>query len=165
MRWRQKCSLRAQELSSKIKGTGPSSIKGIEWNETRSLILRRRLQILVHSNLYYSKDSPLVPDYQFDRWAQELVQLQKDFPKIASKVDYAYYFKDFDGSTGMDLPYHYPEIEAIASSLVKNQARKKVVDKRNPKCYDTFVLKKRTKIKKKEGKRNGKTKMVRRRKY
>lgn len=88
-----------------------------------------------------------MPDYVYDRWAQELYQLQQDYPKIASKVDYHEYFKDYDGSTGMDLPYMFPEIEAIAQSLLdtpKNRSRKKVVDKKVQVRYDNHVLKKKS---------------------
>ena len=39
---------------------------------TAELIKRRRLQILVHSCVYYLMDDNLVSDEQFDSWAKEL---------------------------------------------------------------------------------------------
>lgn len=136
-----------------IKGTGYLSKKGFEWNETRSLILRRRLQILVHSNLYYRKDISLVPDSTFDSWCRELVELQTSFPNIASRVDYHNHFKDFTGETGMDLPYLLPEIEAKVELLLykrpKIEVGKIVVDNKKSKCYTKIVLKKRNKKTKK----------------
>lgn len=127
-----------------IKGTGPFSELGYEWTEIRSLILRRRLQMLVHSNLYYHQDHPLITDKQFDSWAKELVQLQSKYPEIASRVDYHKDFEDYDGSTGMDLPYTLPEIVAIANNL---KSWNKVVDKKVQNNYSSSVLKNK-KIKK-----------------
>lgn len=70
------------------------------------LIQQRRLQILVHSCIYYNLDKNLVSDATWDKWARELVQLQVDYPKIAEKVIWAEAFEGFDGSTGFDLPIH-----------------------------------------------------------
>lgn len=67
-------------------------------------IQQRRLQLLVHSCLYYELNQSIVPDVVWDKWAKELVQLQKDYPGIAKEVVWADAFKEFDGSTGFDLP-------------------------------------------------------------
>lgn len=72
--------------------------------EIAELIQQRRLQILVHSCIYYEFNSNIISDKQFDEWAKELVQLQKDYPEIASKVRYAKEFEGFEGNTGFDLP-------------------------------------------------------------
>ena len=90
----------------KIRGTHNLTQVGVETDEIRSLILRRRLQILVHSCIYYELDSNLVSDRTWSTWAQELVKLQKKYPGIAKRVDYAQEFQDFDGSTGFNLPFH-----------------------------------------------------------
>lgn len=63
-------------------------------------IQQRRLQVLVHSYIYYELNDSIVSDDTWIRWARELVQLQQDNPKIASTVIYADQFKGFDGSTG-----------------------------------------------------------------
>lgn len=40
----------------------------------------------------------------WDKWARELVQLQKDYPDISKKVIWYEAFKDWDASTGAFLP-------------------------------------------------------------
>lgn len=89
--------------------------------DTAELINRRRRQILVHSCLYYRLGTQLIDDYTFDRWAQELVELQRKRPDIAANCVYADAFVEFDGSTGFDLPYHLPEIEAVALRLLRTK--------------------------------------------
>lgn len=103
----------------KIRGTYNLTQVGVETDEIRSLILRRRLQILVHSCIYYELDSNLVSDRTWSTWAQELVKLQKKYPQIAERVDYAKEFKDFDGSTGFNLPTRNPEVMSKARYLLK----------------------------------------------
>lgn len=88
---------------------------------TAELINRRRRQILVHSCIYYRLGAQLIDDYTFDRWAQELVDLQRKHPDIAANCVYAVAFSDFDGSTGFDLPYHLPEITATALRLLRTK--------------------------------------------
>jgi len=83
-----------------------------------ALILMRRLQILVHSCLYYYMSANLITDYAWTELALELVQLQKDYPDKAALVRYAKDFEDFDGSTGFDLPYMDSRIYATARRLL-----------------------------------------------
>ena len=68
------------------------------------LIQRRRLQMLVHSCLYYEMDTNLIDDKQWDTWARELVELQKQNPEISKEVEWYEAFKDWDASTGAFLP-------------------------------------------------------------
>lgn len=68
------------------------------------LIQRRRLQLLVHSRLYYELNISLISDKDFDSLAIELVKLQKDYPEISKTVCFADAFKDWDGTTGTFLP-------------------------------------------------------------
>lgn len=91
------------------------------------LIHRRRHQILVHSYLYYRMNINLISDHTFDDWSMELVKLQKDNPKFSNQGIYAEYFKDFDGTSGFDLPHHLPEVAARAERLLKSV---KLIDKR-----------------------------------
>lgn len=72
--------------------------------ELAELIQQRRLQVLVHSCIYYKLNANIVSDKQFDMWSRELAALQRKYPDIASKVRYADAFEGFDGSTGFDLP-------------------------------------------------------------
>lgn len=85
----------------------------------KSLIQRRRLQILVHSCIYYVFGSSLISDNQWKDWAVELVSLQKGNPKIANQVKYAKEFKDFDPSTGYNLPIREDDIMSRALHLMR----------------------------------------------
>lgn len=82
------------------------------------LIRRRRLQLLVHSAIYYQFNSNLISDLQWSQWAKELVDLQNQYPDIANTTVYANAFKDFDPSTGYNLPFSNPEIQTVAIRLL-----------------------------------------------
>lgn len=82
-------------------------------------IHRRRRQVLVHSILYYRLDASIVPDATYDAWAQELIQLQAQYPDVAAGVDYmADAFRHFTSSTGYDLPLDDPRARAVALQLL-----------------------------------------------
>ena len=66
-------------------------------NLVSELISRRRRQILIHSILYYKFNENLISDWQWSEWAEELEQLQRDYPEIADKCVYANAFRDFPG--------------------------------------------------------------------
>ena len=102
----------------RIKGTYYISRAGFEVDEVRALILRRRIQILVHSCIYYHYNSSLITDATWQKWADELVALQKKYPSIAKRVDYHRAFKNFDATTGFDLPITNPEIIRKARQLL-----------------------------------------------
>lgn len=93
-------------------------------------IQQRRLQLLVHSCIYYEFDTNIVTDTKWNEWAKELVQLQEDYPKESSEVIWSEAFKDFDGSTGMDLPIKDPWVRNKAQELINNREKKKIVVKR-----------------------------------
>lgn len=82
-------------------------------------IQRRRYQILVHSLIYYELDMNLIPDSTWSEWALELVALQNAHPDVAAEVIFADAFKDFDGSTGFNLPFKDEQIVNIAYRLLK----------------------------------------------
>lgn len=88
-------------------------------NPIASKILQRRLQILVHSYIYYELDDNIISDNMWSKWAMELVKLQKDNPIIASKLPYTKDFLEFDGSTGFNLPYKNKEIIERANRLLR----------------------------------------------
>lgn len=71
--------------------------------EIVSKIKRRRLQILVHSIIYYKLDDNVVSDATWNRWSAELMELQKKYPNESKKAPMHEMYKDFDGSTGFDL--------------------------------------------------------------
>lgn len=59
--------------------------------------------IIVHSILYYVKDTSVISDKEFDDVARELVKLKKENPEDYEQTEYYYCMKDFDGTTGFDL--------------------------------------------------------------
>lgn len=75
--------------------------------------------MLVHSYLYYQLGENLISDYDFDYWAKELVDLQEQYPEESKKARYYEEFKDFDGSSGFDLPYSMPNIQKIGNNLLE----------------------------------------------
>lgn len=83
------------------------------------LIKRRRLQLLVHSCIYYRLNDNIITDHTFDMWSVELVNLQKQYPEEAAKVCYADAFKDWDGSTGAFLPLTDPWVVNKAEQLLR----------------------------------------------
>ncbi|MDF9638844.1 DNA ligase LigA-related protein [Bacillus cereus] len=82
------------------------------------LISRRRRQILVHSFLYYQMNENIISDHAYDAWSKELAELQIKYPQEASKAIYAKEFEGFDGSSGFDLPYHYPEVRIMGERIL-----------------------------------------------
>jgi hypothetical protein len=83
------------------------------------LIQRRRLQILVHSYIYYELDNNLIDDDTFTKWTYELVELQNKYPKIADKCCYAKEFKGYKGASGLGLPYNDERIVNKALQLIR----------------------------------------------
>ena len=91
-------------------------------------IQQRRLQMLIHSYLYYELDTNIITDEQWSKWARELASLQNTYPEIAEVVYYADLFKDWDGSTGAHLIYNEPTIRKAKYLLEhRNEAPNKMV--------------------------------------
>lgn len=107
-----------------IRGTYYLTEAGVEADEIRALILRRRLQVLVHSCIYYVFNENIISDSTWGAWARELAELQEKYPSIAARVDYAKEFQDFDGSTGFHLPTRNLEIMAKAQYLLEIRKEK-----------------------------------------
>ena len=85
----------------------------------KALILRRRLQVWVHSMIYYNLNANIVSDAVWSRWAEDLECLQTMYPELASQVEYAEVFEDFDHSTGANLPDDNEQINSKAAYLLK----------------------------------------------
>lgn len=103
----------------------------IAMNKTQiaELIQRRRLQLLVHSCIYYAYNENLVTDNTWAKWALELEKLQAQYPEIANKVRWAEAFKSFDHSTGYNLPFDENGIRSKAIQLLRYS--EKLKDKEN----------------------------------
>lgn len=84
-----------------------------------NLIQKRRLQLLIHSCIYYELNSNVISDKQWDEWARELVKLQADYPAISEKVCMYEDFKDWDASTGAFLPIRTIEVKSRADCVLK----------------------------------------------
>lgn len=97
--------------------------------EIAELIQRRRLQVLVHSYIYYERNTNLVTDAVFDRWCAELVKLHADYPELSKQVPYHKDFAGWDGSTGAFLPYKDQSIVNIAERLLYKPTTNKVARK------------------------------------
>ena len=110
-----------------------------------SKIQQRRLQMLIHSKLYYDMNTNLIPDRQFDMWGMELVKLQREHPNIAKRICYAEAFKDWDASTGAFLPLQDEWVCRKANQILVIAEKKGVVDNTSPKKVTV-----RTKPKKKK---------------
>ncbi|OMI07677.1 hypothetical protein BVL54_19830 [Bacillus paralicheniformis] len=94
-------------------------------DRVKELIYRRRRQILVHSFLYYQLNTNVIDDHKFDRWSRELAELQDKYPEESKAAGYYEGFKDFDGSSGYDLPYATPEIQNAGYSVLDYHRRNK----------------------------------------
>lgn len=84
------------------------------------LINRRRHQILVHSYIYYRLGDCIIDDYTWSMWAKELYDLQNEYPKESENTSLYEAFKDFDYSSGADLPFdnYMPWLNQRASRLL-----------------------------------------------
>lgn len=87
--------------------------------EVRSLITRRRRQILLHSYIYYELNDNLIDDVTWSKWALDLEHLQSIFTEESAAALYYEEFKDFDHSTGAGLDYFKSEIIDVAKLLIK----------------------------------------------
>lgn len=70
-------------------------------------IKQRRSQMLIHSYLYYTLDSSIITDHQWQAYADELRDLQDAMLHMKGNTVIGFYdkeFVDWDGSTGYDLP-------------------------------------------------------------
>lgn len=81
-------------------------------------IQQRRLQMLVHSYIYYDLNDSIVSDNKWAQWANELKDLQETYPEIAKTVPYGSGFENWDASTGAFLPYKNLKIVGIANRLL-----------------------------------------------
>jgi len=102
----------------RIMGSPHLSRAGFKTTSKRALIQRRRLQILIHSYLYYREGTSIIPDSLFDTWCKELKFIQDRNPQLCEFVDYDEDFRNFDGVSGYNLNYMRPEIVSKAKQLL-----------------------------------------------
>lgn len=87
-------------------------------DDIASLVKRRRLQLIVHSCIYYELNTNVITDATFDMWAKELVKLQAEHKEISKNVMLYTEFCTWDGSTGYHLPYRQEWVINRARQLV-----------------------------------------------
>ena len=87
----------------------------------KSKIRQRRAQMLVHSYIYYELNDNIISDATWSKWAKELAELQKKYPKESAEVEFYYEdFKDWDGSSGAFLNFG-EDVKTVAKILLENQ--------------------------------------------
>lgn len=96
-------------------------------------IQQRRLQMLVHSYIYYRMDDNIVTDHKWSAWALELAELQNKYPNIEKQVPFRKGFEGWNGSSGAFLPLDEPWIETKARKLLGLPEEKKPEIKLPPK--------------------------------
>ena len=95
-------------------------------------IKQRRLQLLIHSCIYYELNDNIISDATWSKWAKELVELQKKYPEESLHTPLFSEFKDFDGSTGMNLPITKPEVISKAKYLLSMKENKVIEPVKKP---------------------------------
>lgn len=92
------------------------------YEQIKEKINQRRRQMLVHSCIYYRFDTNIVSDFDYDRWVNELMELQRKYPEIAQQCVYQEDFKNLDETTsGFNIGHSRPEIVRKAQYLLKLQ--------------------------------------------
>ena len=81
-------------------------------------IQQRRLQMLVHSYIYYELNQNIISDDKFTEWGVELKALQDKYPTIARKVLLNEVFEKFEGFSGYNLPYNHEWVINKAHKLL-----------------------------------------------
>ena len=90
-------------------------------------IRQRRSQMLVHSFLYYRMDEPIIDDDKWQKWANELAELQTNNPDDCKIDFYDKEFEDWNGDTGFKLPLNDPKVikKAMQIKNIFDQCYKK----------------------------------------
>ena len=97
----------------------------------KEIIRQRRSQMLVHSYLYYRLDQPIIDDDTWQKWANELAELQRENPFDCNINFYDDSFKDWNGDTGFHLPLYDVKVSRKAEQILniykeKNESEKSV---------------------------------------
>lgn len=73
-------------------------------DQIKEFIYRRRSQMLVHSCIYYQMDENVISDDQWQKWANELANVQDEFPQFHKLGFFDREFVGWDGTSGAFLP-------------------------------------------------------------
>jgi hypothetical protein len=95
--------------------------------KVQSKIRQRRSQMLVHSYIYYVLDDNIVSDDKWQQWANELRDIQKEYPEYCKINFFDREFSTWNGDSGAFLPLKDPYVIRKANyiyNLVKNEENK-----------------------------------------
>ena len=84
----------------------------------KEIIRQRRSQMLVHSYLYYRLDKPIISDDIWQKWANELAELQRENPFDCNINFFDDHFKDWNGDTGFHLPLYDVKVSRKAEQIL-----------------------------------------------
>ena len=87
--------------------------------EIKEKIKQRRTQMLVHSCIYYELNDNIVPDAVWQKWADELRDLQNEHPLLCQIEHFDEAFARWDESTGHHLPLRDPWVFNRATQLLE----------------------------------------------
>ena len=90
-------------------------------------IRQRRAQMLIHSCLYYQMDESIVDDHTWQWWADELTELQNEYPEHCSIGYFDKEFEGWDGSSGYHLPLRDPYVYRKAEYILRLNQEKTCV--------------------------------------
>jgi NAD-dependent DNA ligase len=82
-------------------------------------INQRRRQLLVHSYLYYRQNTSAISDHQYDKFTQDLIKLQSEYPEIAEQGIYAEEFRGFSMGDSFALPLGEPYVQEMAMRFLR----------------------------------------------
>ena len=77
-------------------------------DEIKAKIRQRRAQMLVHSCIYYELNDNIISDHLWQKWADELEELQSNHPHCCNIGFYDSEFSNWTGATGNHLPHRDP---------------------------------------------------------
>lgn len=94
-------------------------IEGVETEpmKIREYLHRKRMQMIVHSIIYYRMDENVISDTAWQTWANQLAAVQNHYPQYTDIGFHDALFKGWDGSTGMHLDL--PEYYGVALSVIR----------------------------------------------
>ena len=78
--------------------------------QVQSKIRQRRSQMLVHSRIYYILDENIVSDDTWQKWANELRDLQNQYPEYCKIDFFDREFATWNGDSGAFLPLNDPYV-------------------------------------------------------
>lgn len=91
-----------------------------EIQKIKTKIRQRRSQMLLHSCIYYEMDENIVDDHTWQKWADELAELQRKYPEYCNIKFYDREFYDWTGDSGAFLPLRDSWVYNSALRLLKS---------------------------------------------